>query len=161
MTKIQAILDRILLIFSRITGLTPETSQIVLIVIISYIVWIYILIKIHRIFYKKKLKAQQECTLEYDTILYLIAQEEYKNQTQTSNSPIQKLFETKNYLQSHTLFIDAIKKLESETNHILLTPEMEKKIHSLKKKISTYNIIQKIFGLLISLATAWIYLLFW
>jgi len=41
----------------------------------------------------------------------------------------------KNYLQNHALIIDSIRKLEAETKHILFTPEMEKKIISLRKKI--------------------------
>jgi len=55
-----------------------EASQILLLVIICYIVGLRILIKIHRKLFRRKINAQKECTLEYDNILYLIAQEEYK-----------------------------------------------------------------------------------
>jgi len=169
--KASAVIDRAVLIFSRITGLSNEMSQLVLLIIICYVIGIYILIKIHRKLFKRKINAQKACTLEYDNILYLIAQEEYKNNitpigrgqggVQTT-SPIHELMSAhhQNYLQNHTLIIDAIRKLETETKHILFTPEMEKKIISLRKKIWIANAIQKIFGILISLATAWIYLLF-
>lgn len=145
--KASAIIDRAILIFSRITGLSNEMSQLVLLIIICYVVGIYILIKIHRKLFKRKINAQKACTLEYDNILYLIAQEEYKNQGMTSTSPIHELMSAhhQNYLQNHTLIIDAIRKLETETKHILFTPEMEKKIISLRKKIAVANIIQKIF----------------
>jgi hypothetical protein len=101
------------------------------------------LVKIHRKLFKRKINAQKECTLEYDNILYLIAQEEYNNAPSIlegergSNSPIHELMNAKhkNYLQNHTLIIDAIRKLETETKHILFTPEMEKRIISLRKKI--------------------------
>jgi len=165
------IIDRAIVIFSRITGLSNEMSQLVLLIIICYVIGIYILIKIHRKLFKRKINAQKACTLEYDNILYLIAQEEYKTNSipvdkgglgGICTSPIHELMSAhhQNYLQNHTLIIDAIRKLETETKHILFTPEMEKKIISLRKKIWIANAIQKIFGILISLATAWIYLLF-
>lgn len=178
--KAGAVIDRAIVIFSRMTGLSYEMSQIVLIVIICYLVWIYILVKIHRKLFKRKINAQKACVFEYDNILYLIAQEEQKtnsvpletkgNPAQLGKgglggictSPIHELMNAKhkNYLQNHQLIIDAIRKLEAETKHILFTPEMEKKIISLRKKIAIANIIQKIFWILVSLGTAWIYLLF-
>ena len=105
------------------------------------------MVKIHRKLFKRKINAQKECTLEYDNILYLIAQEEYKNQDLASTTPIHELFNAKHkdYLRNHKLLVDAIRKLEAETKHILFTPEMEKKILKLRKKIATANIIQKIF----------------
>gem|GEM_PF-3824084 len=135
--KASAILDRTLVIFSRVTGLSYEASQIVLLVIICYLVGIWILIKIHRKLVRRKVNAQKECTFEYDNILYLIAQEEYKNQGLTSTSPIHELMngKHKDYLNNHGLLVDAVRKLEAETKHILFTPEMEKKILRLRKKI--------------------------
>jgi uncharacterized membrane protein len=118
-------------------------------------VGIYILIKIHRKLFKKKSEAQKACTFEYDNIIYLIAQEEYKtnsdplvlgpaqrgkggrSEAEGGFTPIHALFDTKhkNYLQNHDLILNAIRKLEVENKHILFTPEMEKKIISLRKKI--------------------------
>lgn len=160
--KANAIIDRAIVIFSRITGMSYEASQILLLVIICYLIGLRILVKIHRKLFRRKVNAQKACTFEYDNILYLIAQEEYKNQGLASTSPIHELFNAKNkdYLKNHKLLVDAIRKLEAETKHILFTPEMEKKILKLRKKIIVADVIQKIFGILISLATAWIYLLF-
>ena len=177
--KAGIVIDRAIVIFSRITWMSYEASQILLLVIICYIVGLRILIKIHRKLFRRKINAQKECTLEYDNILYLIAQEEYKtnsvltwDQRESSAagqregwkgfSPIHELFNAKHkdYLQHHTLIIDSIRKLEAETKHILFTPEMEKEILKLRKKIAIYDAAQKIFWILISLATAWIYLLF-
>ena len=160
--KAGIVIDRAIVIFSRITWMSYEASQILLLVIICYIVGLRILVKIHRKLFRRKINAQKECTLEYDNILYLIAQEEYKNQGLTSTTPIHELFNAKHkdYLQHHTLIIDSIRKLEAETKHILFTPEMEKEILKLRKKIATANIIQKIFWILISFSTAWVYLLF-
>jgi hypothetical protein len=50
--------------------------------------------------------------------------------------------------------------LEVENKHILFTPEMEKKIISLRKKIWITNVIQKIVGIATSIVTAGAYLLF-
>ncbi|MBU0625897.1 hypothetical protein KKG31_06160 [Patescibacteria group bacterium] len=122
-------------------------AKAVLLGIVCYIIGFIILRKIHKSFLKKKINAQKQCTFEYDNILYLISKEEYKNQSQITNSPIKELFEQKqkNYLLHHDLILNAIRKLETETKQIIYTPEMEKKILRLRKKTALYSGVQKIF----------------
>lgn len=150
-----ASIERIILIFSRITGLSDKASQTVLLGIICYIIGIYIIFKIHRKLFKRKIAAQKECTFEYDHILYLIAQTEYSIQGEKSHSPIEELMnaKSKNYLKNHTILMEAIRRLEADTKQILFTPEMERKILVLRKKVARYDATQKIFGIILSIAS--------
>lgn len=156
------IIDRIITIFSRETGLSYENSQVTLLIIIEYIIGMIIFIKIHKIFLRKKIQAMKECTFAYDEIIYLIAKEEYNLQWNITNSPIQALIQTtnKNYFKNHAIIMDAIRELEAQNKHIIFTPEMEKKILTLRKKTLLYNRVEKIIGSIISIGTVGIYLLF-
>lgn len=163
MEQFYAILDRIIVIFSRITWWSYDFSGVFLLVLVCYVAWLIVLVVIHRFLLRRKIKWQKACVREYDNIIYLIAQAEYKIQAPSSSSPLQQLFASKhkNYLANHQVIVDAIRKLEAETKQLIFTPEMEKHILKSRKKLAVSNAFQLFFGGMVSLATAGIYLLFW
>ena len=75
--QINNIIYYIVLFFSRITGLETDLAGLVLLLIIWYLVLLFIFRKIHKSLLRKLIKAREDCTLEYDNIIYLISKEEY------------------------------------------------------------------------------------
>jgi hypothetical protein len=155
-------INYIILIFSRITWLEIWLAQIVLISIICYLIVLFILSKIHHKIYKNYINAQRDCTYQYDNLIYIIAKEESINKADTTVNPIEDILKTpnKNYLDNHDIIINAVRKLETDTKQILLSPEMEKTILALRKKIKNLNTVQKSFWIFLSIITIGIYLLF-
>lgn len=162
LVKLTDILNYIVLIFSRITWLEIEIAQLAIIAIISYLAALIILWKIHQKILKKYLNTQKEYTYQYDKLIYIISKEEYTNQRDSSANPIKEILNTpiKNYIANHEIIINAVRKLESDTKQILLSPDTEKTINQLHKKIKNLNTIQKLFWIFLSIITLGAYILF-
>ena len=151
--------------FSKIIGTDIYIGEIVLIIILLYIVWLFFLIEIHSKLLKRENIIKQECSSQYDNIRYLLAKSQHDKLSVINQNDIQWIkiilnAKNKDYISHHDEIKNEIEKLEGLINQKIIDENQRNKINKLRKKIKNLKNSENILWRAISILTIFIYKIF-
>ena len=154
---------KIVHIMANISGRAEPEAEIVLLVILWYIIFILLLMYIHRKLLRKQKKIHQNLVLLYDTIRYQVARAQYGNPAIQESKWIKVVLESdhKNYLTQAKTIKEEILSLEQKLGQQIISTDQRNVITKQAKKKNTITIFVQLIGWLITLLTVGIYKVFW
>ncbi|MFA5747868.1 MAG: hypothetical protein WC872_02020 [Candidatus Absconditabacterales bacterium] len=143
-------------------------TNVIYVLVVLYIIFIYILIKVHQDIIKTKKKLEQKGIWRYDNIRYIFSTFAYQSNLTGIDaiSNIQGLkvvFQSDklNYFSNHKLIKTEIEKLEDALQKTIIPKEERSNINIIKGKIGILKIFENILGFITTIFTIGIYKLFW
>jgi hypothetical protein len=143
-------------------------TNVIYVLVVLYIIFIYILIKVHQDIIKTKKKLEQKWIWRYDNIRYIFSTFAYQSNLTWIDaiSNIQWLkvvFQSDklNYFSNHKLIKTEIEKLEDALQKTIIPKEERSNINIIKGKIWILKIFENILWFITTIFTIWIYKLFW
>jgi len=154
---------KIVHIMANVSGRAEPEAEILLLVILWYIVFILLLMFIHRKLLRKQKNIHENLVLLYDTIWYQVARAQYGNPIIQDNKWIKVVIEAdhENYLTQAKAIREEILSLEQKFGQQIITTDQRNIIVKETKKKNNVTIFVQLIGRLTTLLTVWIYKLFW
>ncbi|MFA7298854.1 MAG: hypothetical protein WC010_04390 [Candidatus Absconditabacterales bacterium] len=154
---------KIVHIMANVSGRAEPEAEILLLVILGYIVFILLLMFIHRKLLRKQKNIHENLVLLYDTIWYQVARAQYGNPIIQDNKGIKVVIEAdhENYLTQAKAIREEILSLEQKFGQQIITTDQRNIIVKETKKKNNVTIFVQLIGRLTTLLTVGIYKLFW
>lgn len=163
METLQLFWWKILHIIVNLSWWSKGQSEIIVLSILWYIVFLFLLLFIHRKIIKKHKKVHENIIFLYDSIRYQVSKAQYGNSAIQQSSGIDIIIKNKhkNYLQHSKEIQEEIDKIEQQLGEKIGTENQQKTINKqIKIKKWTHTAMQ-IIGRITTVITAGIYKLFW
>ena len=171
MENAKIIINQIINYVSNLTWFDYNISKWIFLALITYIVFIFVFLFIHKWLLKKTNKIKWKLDELYDQIWYEISIVMYDfNQEAKKNWQENKLIywaksiiwlEKNDYISNRKKIFEDIKKLETYIWKKMISEELIKTINWYQKKLSNTDLIQKMIWWILTILTIGIYKLFW
>lgn len=165
--SVQTYIDQIVQYVAGLIWLDYNTTQLILLWVITYIVFIVIVVLIHKWFLRRGTKIKALCTRKYDELRYLASTNMYKfNKEMKAQWKENQLvygaksiiwLENKNYIANKQKIFGDLAKLEWYIGKSIVSSELKNEIVVLDKKITTNHLSQKVVGRILTILTLGIY----
>lgn len=163
----QTYVDQIINYFSSLIWLDYNTTQLILLWVLTYIVFIIVVWLIHKWFLKRGNNIKALCTRKYDELRYLASTNMYKfnKEMKTQGKENQLAYwaksiiwlEKKNYIANKQKIFGDLAKLEWYIGKSIVSNELKTEIAVLDKKITNNHLSQKVVGRILTMLTLGIY----
>lgn len=146
-----------------------QTATIVFWIIVGYLIIFLIIVPLHKLYKRRKIKLEKHITEEIDWMIYVLAKTQHKKNIDLEalwgnpNIALMKSIFTKgncNYIESIFLILDNMHKVENILREEVLPKENEIKLLKNEKKYHRICFIEATLKGIVAVATLWIYLLF-